>query len=64
MGEEKYPVCEHRNVRQAFERFYGADSGAWVDSSSSGIGSATTSVIRFAIRPIRAILEMTRPTSS
>jgi len=63
MGEEMYPVCEQRNVRQAFDRFYGADSGAWVDSSSSGFGSATTSVIRFAVRPIRALFELTRPAA-
>jgi len=59
MGGEMYPVCEHRNVREAFDRFFGPDSGAWIESSSPGIATATTSVIRFAFRPVRAFFEMT-----
>lgn len=64
MGEEMYPVCEHRNVREAFDRFFGADSGAWIESSPPGIATAATSMIRSAVRPIRAIFEMTRTATS
>jgi hypothetical protein len=57
MEEEKYPVCEHRNVAAAYERFFGPDSGAQFAPFSSHQVSNATNVFTFAVGRIRLLFE-------